>query len=77
MVNNNMTDNSDALGVASLPTINDDLPDPDDDYPDLTVGDDWSDPSNFVKPDGKKGASAKIPHYIVGTLVVRVIAARD
>ena len=35
-------------GVASLPTL--DLPDPDEDYPDLTV-EDSSDPTKFVKPD--------------------------
>jgi hypothetical protein len=73
MTSNNMTDN--ALGVASLPTY-DDLPNPDDDYPDLTIGDS-SDPTKFEKPDGKKGASAEVPQYILGTLVVRVVAARD
>ena len=86
---NNMTDN-DALGVASLPT--NDLPDPDEDFPDLTFGeentlgfaslpdpDDPEHPSNFVKPDLKKGASFdhNTQSYILGTLVVRVVAARN
>ena len=68
----NMVDSS--SGVASLPTL--DLPDPDEDYPDLTV-EDSSDPTKFVKPDLKKGASVDVPHYFLGTLVVRVVAARD
>ena len=42
----NMVDSS--SGVASLPTL--DLPDPDEDYPDLTV-EDSSDPTKFVKSD--------------------------
>jgi hypothetical protein len=76
-----MTDNK-PPGVASLPTNMDDLelPDPDDDYPDLTPSDS-DNPSNFVKPgkDGlEKGKSdTDVPQYILGTLVVRVVAARD
>ena len=55
-----------ASGVASIP-----LPDPD-------LDDDENDPTKFVKP-GKlgKGEIEDAAEYILGTLVIRVVAARD
>ena len=53
-------------GVASLP-----IPDPDD-------VDSDNDPTNFVKPGKKgKGEMEDTPEYILGTLVIRVVAAKD
>jgi hypothetical protein len=74
-----MSDNP--SGLASLPLSLDEtpLPDPDDDFLDLNEGAN-DDPTKFVKP-GKggleKGGSPDAPEYILGTLVVRVVAARD
>jgi hypothetical protein len=74
-----MSDNP--SGLASLPLSLDEtpLPDPDDDFLDLNEGA-KDDPTKFVKPgkDGlEKGGSPDVPEYILGTLVVRVVAARD
>jgi hypothetical protein len=55
------------------------FPDPDVDFADLASNDD-NDPTNFSKPGkGKKDGSFSKddPSYILGTLVVRVVAARD
>lgn len=58
------------------------LPDPDDGFAYLGEQDSSDDPTVFVKPakEGleKKGSSAEnVLQYILGTLVVRVVAARD
>jgi hypothetical protein len=88
-IGTSMTDNS--SGVASLPAAaaaaaaaaslgNEELPDPDDDYPDLAEsGASSNDPTNFAKPtkDGLKKGESDVPQYILGTLVVRVVAATD
>lgn len=59
------------------------LPDPDVDFADLDEQDSSEDPTAFVKPGKKEGLEKKgsqvqnVPQYILGTLVVRVVAARD
>lgn len=67
---------SHSAGLESL-----DLPDPDESYDDLTLGDN-NDPTEFVKPGKKDGLekgfpSEVSPQYILGTLIIRVVAARD
>eukprot|EP00980_Cylindrotheca_fusiformis_P008887 scaffold1900_cov123-Cylindrotheca_fusiformis.AAC.13 len=71
-------------GVASLA-----LPDPDEDFPDLAADppNETADPTDFVKPKKGKGDfdddgdddgdGEADPLYILGTLIVRVVAARD
>ncbi len=76
-----------APGVASFPeSLHEDttlLPDPDVDFADLDEQDNSDDPTAFVKPGKKEGVEKKgslvqnVPQYILGTLVVRVVAARD
>jgi hypothetical protein len=61
-----------AAGAASLP-------DPDDGF--VLSLDDPNHPTNFTKPSidkkGGKGASPQEPQYILGTLIVRVVAAKN
>jgi U-box domain/C2 domain len=63
---------STAAGAASLP-------DPDDGF--VLSLDDPNHPTNFTKPSidkkGGKGASPQEPQYILGTLIVRVVAAKN
>lgn len=80
-----MAENNRSSHAVGLPlTESDDsglIPDPDEAYPDLNVAES-NDPTVFSKP-GKKGKSGEssnseeVPQYILGTLVVRVVAARD
>lgn len=65
--------------VASL-----DFPDPDADFPDLAGNSEnkEDDPTSFVKPgkgkhDFESAGGGVDPPYILGTLIVRVVAARD
>ena len=82
-----------AAAAASLPDPSEEewdstlLPDPDVDFPDLDHASNTSshDPTVIVKPGKKEGLekggkgslTEGVPQYILGTLVVRVVAARD
>ena len=64
------------VGLESL-----DLPDPDECFDDLAFGDS-NDPTEFVKPGKKDGLQKgfgmdESSRYILGTLIIRVVAARD
>jgi hypothetical protein len=77
------TSSSYSSGFASLPNLSsltNDLPDPDDDFV-LFPEDDDKDPTNFTKPGefSKKGVlknSDEEEQYILGTIIIRVVAAR-
>jgi hypothetical protein len=70
------TSSSCSSGFASLPnlaTLSNDLPDPDDDFV-LFPEDDDKDPTNFTKKGLKN--SDEEEQYILGTIIIRVVAAR-
>lgn len=59
---------------------NESLPDPEDDYLDFTFDDTetetlWVEDSSTCKDKG--GKDPGVSHYILGTMIVRVVAARD
>ena len=77
------TSSSCSSGFAALPNLSsltNDLPDPDDNFV-LFPEDDDKDPTNFTKPGefSKKGVlknSDEEEQYILGTIIIRVVAAR-